>query len=105
MFNHQLPSDNNGAWHSADLWYFFGTLDHCWRDMETLDYDLSNSMIKYITNFVKNGNPNGLDLPVWNPVNKKDNKVMHFGNGDILMKKVNKSKLIINMLTKKQVGE
>ena len=30
---------------------------------------------------------------------------MHFGNGEVLMKKVNKSKLIVNMLTKKPVGE
>ena len=105
MFNHQLPGDDNGAWHSADLWYFFGTLDHCWRNMGKLDYDLSNSMISYITNFVKNGDPNGSGLPVWDFADKKLKKVMHFGNGNVLMKKVDKTKLVINMLTKKQVGE
>jgi para-nitrobenzyl esterase len=104
MFNHQLPSDNNGAWHSSDLWYFFGRLDNCWRDMKEDDYKLSDVMIKYITNFAKTGNPNGDDLPLWSPINKKNN-VMHLGNKEVLMKKVNKAKLVINMLSKKQVGE
>lgn len=31
FFDRQLPGDDNGAWHSSDLWYWFGTLDHCWR--------------------------------------------------------------------------
>ena len=105
MFNHHLPGDDNGAWHSSDLWYFFGTLNNCWRDMTKVDHELSDTMINYITNFVKTGNPNGNNLPLWDCVNKKDNKVMHLGNGEFLMKKVNKTKLIINMLTKKQVGE
>ena len=105
MFNHQLPSDNNGAWHSADLWYFFGTLDNCWREMNEVDFTLSNTMIKYITNFAKTGNPNGIDLPIWNTLTKKENKVMHLGNGIVEMKKAKMSTLIINMLTKKQVGE
>ena len=104
MFNHQLPSDDNGAWHSADLWYFFGTLQNCWRDMTDVDYSLSDTMVKYITNFVKTGSPNDASLPIWTPVNKKDNKVMHLGNGEVLMKKVNKAKLFVNML-KKPVGE
>ena len=105
MFNHQLPSDNNGAWHSADLWYFFGTLDNCWREMNEMDFTLSNTMIKYITNFAKTGNPNGSDVPTWNTSTKKENKVMHLGNGIVEMKKAKMSTLIINMLTKKQVGE
>ena len=30
-FDRKLPGDENGAWHSSDLWYWFGTLDNCWR--------------------------------------------------------------------------
>lgn len=30
FFSRQLPGDEKGAWHSADLWYAFGTLDSCW---------------------------------------------------------------------------
>ena len=105
LFNHQLPGDNEGAWHSADLWYFFGTLDNCWRDMKDVDYNLSNQMIDYICNFAKTNNPNSQDLPLWREQNKKEKQVMHFGNGFVGMKKVNNNKLIHNMLTKKPVGE
>lgn len=57
-FSRQLPGDNNGAWHSADLWYVFGTLDRCWRPFTGWDYELSDAMVTYIANFVKTGNPN-----------------------------------------------
>ena len=105
MFNHQLPGDNNGSWHSSDLWYWFGTLDHCWRPLTEVDYDLSDKMTSYLTNFVKTGNPNDNSLPTWEKAKKKQNKVMHFGNKIISMNKVKKGKLWINLFTKKQVGE
>ena len=55
-------------YHSAELWYVFGTLDRCWRDFDGRHYDLSKKMIKYWTNFAKCSDPNGEDLPVWKPV-------------------------------------
>ena len=103
MFNHQLPGDDNGSWHSSDLWYWFGTLENCWRPITEDDHDLSNKMVKYLTNFAKNGNPNSNDLPVWFS-NSKTKKVIHL-NGNIEMKKVKKSKLWHNLFTKKAVGE
>lgn len=30
-FTHDLPGNDAGAFHSAELWYMFGTLDRCWR--------------------------------------------------------------------------
>ena len=105
LFNHSLPGDNNGAWHSSDLWYFFGTLKNCWRPMNEDDYLLSNYMVDYLTNFVKTGNPNSNELPIWNPSKKKEKKVMHFGNGLVGMKKVNTKKLWYNLFTNKAVGE
>ena len=62
-------------------------------------------MTSYLTNFVKYGNPNDDSLPVWEKANKKQKKVMHFGNDIISMNKVKKGKLWINLFTKKQVGE
>lgn len=56
-----------GAFHSSELWYVFGTLGNCWRPMEKGDYELSERMVTYWTNFAKTGNPNGKDLPVWEP--------------------------------------
>lgn len=56
-----------GAFHSSELWYMFGTLGKCWRPMEKSDYELSERMVDYWTNFVKTGNPNGKNLPRWEP--------------------------------------
>ena len=47
------------AYHSAELWYVFGTLNRCWRHFDGRHYDLSYDIIKYWTNFAKTGNPNG----------------------------------------------
>ena len=105
MFNHQLPGDTNGAWHSSDLWYFFGTLDNSWRPMTDYDYELSNQMVDYLVNFVTNGNPNNEILPKWLSTNKKQKKVMHFGNNITMMKKVNRFKLWYNLFFNKAVGE
>ena len=99
-----LPGDKNGAWHSADLWYWFGTLEKCWRPFEQKDYDLSDKMTTYLCNFAKNGNPNGENQPKW--TTQKENKnVMCFGEGDTHMGKPSMARLIITMLTNNSVGE
>ena len=48
----------------------FGTLDRCWRPMEKVDYELSEIMVSYWTNFAKTGNPNGNGLPTWDAYTK-----------------------------------
>lgn len=50
FFDRQLPGDNCGAWHSSDLWYWFSTLDHCWRPFTAKDKVLSSQMVSYLTN-------------------------------------------------------
>ena len=105
LFNHQLPGDDNGAWHSSDLWYFFGTHRNSWRPMNEIDDALSEAMVTYLTNFAKEGNPNGGNLPNWKDSNKKQKEVMHLGNGIISMNKTKKAKLWYNLFTKKAVGE
>lgn len=67
--------DMKGAFHSAELWYMFGTLDKCWRPMEKADYELSERMVSYWTNFAKTGNPNGEGVPQWRPCTKADNHI------------------------------
>lgn len=59
--------DMSGAFHSAELWYVFGSLGKCWRPMEKADYDLSRRMMEYWTNFARTGDPNGAALPAWQP--------------------------------------
>lgn len=64
--------DNPGTFHSVDLWFFFETLAKCSRPYVGRHYDLSRQMCNYLCNFVKSGDPNGVDadgetLPVWEP--------------------------------------
>lgn len=53
------------AYHSAELWFMFGTLQRCWRTFGGRYYDLSEKMLNYWTNFAKHGNPNGSGVPEW----------------------------------------
>ena len=103
-FARMLPGDDKGAWHSSDLWYWFGTLKNCWRPMEDKDYTLSDEMVSYLCNFVRNGNPNGENLPEWKKCTGSKS-VMIFGDEDTKMGKVNMKKLIVTTLTNKPVGE
>ena len=57
--------DDAGAFHSAELWYMFGTLHKSWRPKEECDYALSEQMLDCWANFIKRGDPNGDDLPPW----------------------------------------
>jgi para-nitrobenzyl esterase len=73
-FNPEFPGHNESgfvpdgtAYHSAELWYVFGTLDRCWRRFDGRHHDLSAMMIDYWTNFARSGDPNGADLPEWKP--------------------------------------
>lgn len=105
-FNRQLPGDGNGAWHSSDLWYWFGTLDNCWRPMEQKDYDLSEQMVSYLCNFVRSGNPNRSgQLPTWIASDRSQKKVIILGEKQTSMGRPNAIKMFFTMLTHKAVGE
>ena len=103
-FARMLPGDDKGAWHSSDLWYWFGTLKNCWRPMEEKDYNLSDEMTSYLCNFVATSNPNGENLPKWDKCTGSKS-VMLFGENDTEMGKVDMKKLIVTTLTNKPVGE
>lgn len=75
-FTRDLPGDDQGAWHSSELFYTFGTLDRCWRPWTDGDRALSERVLDYWTNFMKGGDPNGDGLPTWQPCNKADSFVM-----------------------------
>ena len=102
MFDRRLPGDGRGAWHSSDLWYWFGTLDRCWRPMEKKDYSLSEQMTDYLTNFAKSGDPNRSGLPMWAP---SKNGTLRIGEGETDMGKVSQIKLWYNMFASKSSGE
>ena len=74
LFSRRLPGDDAGAFHSAELWYMFGTLDRCWRPFTEADYALSAKMLDAWTNFCKYGDPNGKgkDGVDWRPFTTDD---------------------------------
>ena len=71
-FDRKMPGDESGAFHSAELWYVFGSLDYCWRPLESADYQLSKKMISYWSNFMKTGNPNEQGKDEWKPCTKEE---------------------------------
>ena len=103
FFDRRLPGDKNGAWHSSDLWYWFGTLENSWRPMEEKDRVLSAQMVDYLCNFVRNGDPNGEGLPRWD--NAASGCAMRLGEGESGMGKPSKLKMYYTMFTNKAVGE
>ena len=106
FFARQLPGDDKGAWHSSDLWYWFGTLDNCWRPMEEVDRVLSDQMTNYLCNFAKTGDPNRQGhLPVWIASDKHRSQVLCLGDGSTGMGKPSTAKLLYTMLTNPAVGE
>ena len=46
-----------GAFHTAELWYTFGTLGRAWRPFTEADYDLSRRMLDCWTSFATSGDP------------------------------------------------
>ena len=66
-FDHKLPGDDSGAFHSAELWYIFGSLKYSWRPFTDMDYQLSQKMIAYWSQFMKTGDPNENGNEKWMP--------------------------------------
>ena len=74
--------------------------------MTPKDFELSNVMTDYLTNFCKTGDPNDKKpLPAWSPASQNEKRVMTLGEGDPRMAKAPLLKMIKTMLTNKAVGE
>ncbi len=70
-----------GAVHSAEIEYVLGNLStNRVYNWQPVDYKISRIFQGYVANFVKSGNPNGLGLPTWIPLNKnRKHYVMQIG--------------------------
>ena len=85
QFDVDIPGDDHpGPFHSSDLWFVFASLAVCWRPMTGKHYDLARVMCNYWANFIKCGDPNGLDvdgspMPEWLPY-VKSRSPMYFGD-------------------------
>jgi para-nitrobenzyl esterase len=69
-----------GAFHSAELVYVFGTQASGDRPWSERDWELSDQMQRYWTNFAKTGDPNGAGLPEWPRVGTSGEDVMELGD-------------------------
>ncbi|HJE38940.1 MAG: hypothetical protein C7K11_08765 [Candidatus Amulumruptor caecigallinarius] len=86
-FDHPQPEDPQnptkdefgakGAIHSAELPYMFGQVKLSTKPMKKEDYELSERMVEYWTNFAKYGNPNGNKSGEWKPFAKDNHYVQH----------------------------
>lgn len=75
-FGRNLPGDDQGAWHSSELWYTIGMLENSWRPMTEWDHAISDRFLSYFSNFAATGDPNGGTLPVWQPTTTMDDPIM-----------------------------
>lgn len=85
-FTRPRPAKENnpqayGAVHSAEIEYVLGNLQtNRVYNWQPVDYKISRIFMGFVSNFVKTGNPNGLGLPKWIPVNQgKSHYVMQIG--------------------------
>lgn len=66
-FKRQLPGDEAGAFHSAELWYTMGSWQKCWRPFTDEDGEISDTLVKAISSFAQTGNPAVGKLDSWMP--------------------------------------
>ena len=96
FFERNLPGDDHGAWHSSDLWYWFGTLANCWRPFVDKDRALSDEMSSRLCAFAESGDPNVEGYPTWNAGGKL---ALILGDEDTVEGKPKALKLWKTMLT------
>lgn len=101
FFERKLPGDRHGAWHSADLWYWFGTLDKCWRPFTEKDYELAEEMTDRLCEFARSGNPNKEGYVNW----RGDGTPLTFGDNPTKEAKPSAIKLWFTMFTNRAPGE
>jgi para-nitrobenzyl esterase len=81
LFARPLPGDENGAFHSSDLWYVFHSFSHSWRPFTEGDKELSKKIAGYWINFARSGNPNENMDGNWTPYTTKVPEFMVFNVG------------------------
>lgn len=83
VYRYQFTKDNGfyGTYHSGELIYCFGNVKKSSRPQcyNQSDFDLSDRMLKYWTNFVKTGDPNYEDSMQWTPYFPSEGKIMELG--------------------------
>ena len=102
FFNRRLPGDKHGAWHSSDLWYWFGTLDNCWRPFNEKDRALAEEMTDRLCAFAKTASPNADGYVEWHSGGES---AIILGDKDTKEGNPSGFKLWVTMFTNKAPGE
>ena len=102
FFERNLPGDNHGAWHSADLWYWFGTLENGWRPFTELDRELAEEMSERLCAFARCGEPNTEKYVEWKSGSAA---ALTFGDNATKESKPSMFKLWVTMFTNEAPGE
>jgi len=68
------------AFHTAEVPYAYDNLQFVNRPWQPVDHELATIMSSYWTNFAKNGDPNGENLPEWEPYDITNKKIMVLGD-------------------------
>ena len=82
VYRYQFTKENGyyGTYHSGEMIYVYGNIER--KNLSFAynedDYKLQDIMVKYFTNFIKTGNPNGEGLPEWSEYLSNGN-VMELG--------------------------
>jgi para-nitrobenzyl esterase len=79
FFNQAIPWPAHpefGAFHSSDLVYEFNNLRKLDRPWTAVDQYVADEISSYWVNFVRTGNPNGKNLPLWEPFNASNFSTM-----------------------------
>ena len=77
-FKRKLPGDDAGAFHSAELWYTFDTLQYSWRPFEEHDRVLAGEIMDRWCAFMKTGKPVPKGAEDWKPCTGDEASVMVF---------------------------
>jgi para-nitrobenzyl esterase len=72
------PKAGYGSPHGQDVAYVFQHLDASNPQTTKSDLEISEAMARYWTNFAKQGDPNGQELPAWPAFSDADPVVMYF---------------------------
>lgn len=80
QFSH-VPTDkpgfpNYGAFHTSEVPFALHTLHQWQRPWQQVDRDVENTVSSYWVNFVKTGDPNGLNLPEWKNYDRQTGNIM-----------------------------
>lgn len=72
------PRYGYGSPHAQDVSYVFQHLDANNPEITKTDFEISDAMATYWTNFAKYGNPNGQGVPQWPAFSENSPSVMYF---------------------------